>query len=77
MMEEQDGVLTDVSDAFAPQNAPGLSLVALMRIYDVLMNLLGTSNPAAHNQLNKLHAEGRLEYSLPVFDPDSMDLDSE
>lgn len=55
-------------DPFSPEHAPGLSLIVLMRIYDVQMALLRAQNKEAANTLHDLHSQGKILGSLPVLD---------
>lgn len=52
-------------DPFAPENAPAVSLIVSMRIYDALMALLQTQDEELHDMLNKMHESGKLAWSLP------------
>lgn len=53
---------------FAPESAPGVQVIILMRIYDVLMALLQESNEEMHDKLDALHESGQVAWSLPYLD---------
>jgi len=53
---------------FSPNNAPGLTLVVLMRVYDVGMALLNEQNSEAARKLHELHSEGKILGSEPYID---------
>lgn len=56
------------SDAFSPESAPGLSLVMLMRIYDVLMTQLRYDHgEEISTNLLDVHASGALLTPPPFF----------
>lgn len=55
-------------DPFAPENAPGLSLVVQMRIYDVLLGIYSEMAPEKAAALMDMHAGGKVIGSLPNFD---------
>lgn len=59
-------------DPMSAEYAPGLSLIMLMRIYDVQMALLAESNPERAEALSRHHAEGKVLSAMPWIDPDSM-----
>jgi hypothetical protein len=54
-------------DPFSPEEAPGVSLIVLRRIYDVLMSLLEDTNPAAAEALDKIHSAGGIVGALPFL----------
>lgn len=60
-------------DPFAPQNAPGLSLIVLMRIYDVMLAQFREENPEGAKRLRELHAQGKILGPLPSIDLDEAD----
>ena len=66
--EPADQVAEDVVSAFGPETAPGLTLVTLMRIYDVLLAQYRLSSPEGAKRLHDLHAEGKILGSLPYLD---------
>lgn len=55
-------------DPFSQENAPGLSLIVLMRIYDVVMAQYMATNRDKAIDLFNLHAEGKILGSLPSLD---------
>jgi len=63
-----EGPVEENIDAFGPEVAPGLTLVTLMRIYDVLMAQYRLSSPEGAKRLHDLHAEGKILGSLPYLD---------
>lgn len=62
-VNEQDASPED--SPFSPGQAPGVSLIVLMRIYDVLMAQLTISNPEAASNLMEIHANGTIMGSSP------------
>ena len=52
-------------DPFSTENAPGLSLVVLMRIYDVLLGIYTEQNSEKAAILMQIHEEGGIVGSLP------------
>lgn len=56
------------SDPFDAETAPGLSLIVLMRIYDVQMALLAKTDPDAAEALYEAHAKGHIIGPLPAID---------
>lgn len=58
----------EVLDPMSPEYAPGLSLIVLMRIYDVQMALLAESNPERAEALARLHANGGVLSAMPWID---------
>jgi len=66
-----------MSDPFSPQEAPGISLIVLMRIYDATMALLDLASPERAAALHEIHARGGIVGSLPKIemtnDTDSQD----
>lgn len=61
----------EVTDPFSPENAPGFSLIVLMRIYDTQLALLREQNPEVAEKLVNLHAEGKILGPLPTLDTES------
>lgn len=68
---EQAGELLEF-DPTSPEHAPGLSLIVLMRIYEVQMALLREVNPEFASRLLQLHEEGKISTPMPWIDPESM-----
>ena len=58
---------TGPSDPFSPENAPGVSLIVLMRLYDVGLALLHKIDPDAAAKLKDYHASGGIAGSLPTI----------
>lgn len=57
----------DNNDPFSIENAPGVSLIVQMRIYDTLMALLTVQAPEKATALFEAHAAGKIVASLPLF----------
>jgi hypothetical protein len=55
-------------DPFTQDNAPIVSLIVQMRLYDVMMALLNEQNPEAAAALHRVHAQGGILGSLPYID---------
>ena len=55
------------TDAFAPDVAPGLQLIMLMRIYDVMMGLYMEAAPEKAEELLNAHLEGFVIGASPGF----------
>lgn len=72
---EEDGY-DEALDPFSPTNAPKLSLVVLMRLYDVGMALLYSADQDAARRLHKVHEAGGIVGSEPYLDLRSEDEDS-
>ena len=64
---------TEVLDPLSPEYAPGLSLVVLMRIYEVQLAILREANPEVAERLLNLHAEGRISTPMPYVDANQWD----
>jgi len=60
-------VSEEIDDPFDATNAPGVSLIVLMRIYDVLMALLDEQNADKAAELLQLHATGALAGTTPSY----------
>jgi hypothetical protein len=60
--------LDNTGDPFDAANAPGVSLIVLMRLYDVLMGLYSEQNPTKAQALMELHARGGILLPVPFFD---------
>lgn len=60
--DDEDGPVEedDALNAFGPENAPGVSLIVLMRIYDVLMALLRNQDAAVAKDILEKHSQGLL-----------------
>lgn len=56
------------TDPFSLQYAPGLSLIILMRIYDVVMAQYREVDPEKAKLLLKYHAEGKIVGPMPYLD---------
>lgn len=54
-------------DPFSAANAPGISLIVQLRIYDVLMALLRESNPDAADEILALHSTGAFGGPSPSY----------
>lgn len=61
------------SDPFSPEEAPGLSLIMQMRIYDVLMAMYMETNMEAAKDLLEMHSRGQILGPLPSFYPEGED----
>lgn len=70
-MSEQD---PEGLDPFHPEVVPGVSLIVLMRIYDVLMATYTNLDPEGANKLYELHAAGKIVGSMPIIDMSPEDL---
>lgn len=57
----------DKDSPFHKDNAPGLTLIATLRLYDVGMAILNKLDPAAAEAIYEAHAQGRVIGSLPIF----------
>lgn len=55
------------TNAFSPEEAPGVQLIVQMRLYDVLMAVLTELNSDLAANLIEAHAEGRIVGPLPSF----------
>lgn len=55
------------TDPFSPNNAPGLSLIVLMRLYDVQMALLSVTAPDKAAALHEAHLAGQVVGAPPAF----------
>lgn len=55
------------TDPFSPNNAPGLSLIVLMRLYDVQMALLSEVSPEKAEALHQAHLAGQIKGAPPAF----------
>lgn len=64
--------MSDENDPLSPHNAPGISLIVLMRVYDVLMGLYTEANPDQARTLMEIHAAGSLLGPSPVFNGEFM-----
>ena len=58
---------TESTDPFGPEAAPGLQLIMLMRIYDVLMGLYMEAAPERAEDLLNAHLEGFIVSPAPAF----------
>ena len=65
--------MEDILDPLSPEYAPGLSLVVLMRIYEVQLAILREANPEVAERLLNLHAEGRISTPMPYVDANQWD----
>lgn len=54
-------------DPFSYQEAPGVSLIVLMRIYDVMMGMYTEMAPDKADAMIEAHAQGILIGSTPAF----------
>lgn len=54
-------------DPLSPQQAPGISLVVQMRLYDVAMAILREMNEEVHTELLQAHSEGLILGPVPEF----------
>lgn len=54
-------------DPFNHLNAPGISLIVQLRIYDVLMALLKEQNADVARELLELHSTGAFAGSAPSY----------
>lgn len=72
--DELEGTADEVTefDALSAEHAPGLSLIVLMRIYEVQMALLREVNPQFAERLLELHGDGIISTPLPYLNPDSL-----
>lgn len=59
--------MSEAYDPLSPGAAPGINLVISLRIYDVLMAILGELNEDARTALNQAHSEGLLLGSVPAY----------
>lgn len=57
----------EYDNPFDPAIAPGLSLIMLLRIYDVQMAQLTALNKGAAAKLHEVHANGGIVGPLPAF----------
>lgn len=55
------------TDPFDAETAPGLSLIVLMRIYDVQMAMLAKTDPEAAAALYEAHSKGAIIGPLPAI----------
>lgn len=55
-------------DPFSPTNCPKLSLIVLMRIYDVQMAMLTVQDKVMAAKLAEEHARGNIVGALPFID---------
>lgn len=55
----------EYADPLSAEHAPGLNLLATMRLYDVGMAILTSIDADAANRLNSLHASGRFMGEVP------------
>lgn len=62
--------LEEERDALDPSNAAVVQTITLMRIYDVLMGILTSSDAEAAAKLADFHARGGLITPPPAYDPD-------
>lgn len=58
----------DSEDPFSTENAPKVSLVVQMRMYDALMALLSVQDPEMAAKLHEVHANGKIVGALPYLD---------
>lgn len=69
-LEEPDGDLPgNEGDPFSSANAPGLTLITSMRIYDVLLGIYFEMNPEKASALMEKHLKGHVVGPLPNYDP--------
>lgn len=54
-------------DPFSLQEAPGVSLIVLMRLYDVMMGMYSEMNPDAAEAMIEAHGQGILLGTTPAF----------
>lgn len=67
-VSENEPVAYDTdNDPFNANNAPGISLIVLLRIYDVMMALLKESNADVARELLQLHTTGALAGTTPSY----------
>lgn len=69
---------TGEADPFGPELAPGLSLIVLMRLYDVGLALLTEMNRESASFLINKHAESKILGPLPglnMSESDQLDED--
>lgn len=55
-------------DPFSPEFSPKLSLIVLMRLYDVQMAILNEMNETMAARINEIHEHGGIVGSLPWLD---------
>lgn len=67
----------EVVNPFSADQAPGVQVVILMRIYDVLMALLQNADEELHDKLDAIHESGQLAWSLPSLNLDAPEEQSE
>lgn len=72
-LEGTDEVQDDTFDPTSPEFAPGLSLIVLMRMYEVQMAVLREMNPEFASILLQLHEEGKISTPMPWIDASSLD----
>jgi hypothetical protein len=68
MSEQQNNEPT--YSPFGPEEAPGISLIVQMRIYDVLMAMYTHLDKVGAADLMEIHTKGGIIGSLPLFDPE-------
>jgi hypothetical protein len=68
-VEDGDSLVNDgqVNDPFSPDNAPGMSLIVQMRMYDVLLAILNEQNPDVCDRILEAHAQGKLLAPVVTF----------
>lgn len=63
MAELKDGL-----DPFDPDNVGAFQLIAMMRLYDVLMAIYREDAPEKAERLERIHSEGKTLGSFPWLD---------
>jgi hypothetical protein len=63
--------LEDDDSAYSYKNAPGFSLIMLMRIYDVQMAILNEMSPDAATAIDEVHSAGRIVADPPSYAGDA------
>jgi hypothetical protein len=61
-------------DPLSPEFAPGLSLIVLMRIYEVQLAILRETNAEVAQHLFEAHSKGIISTPMPWLDPEASGL---
>lgn len=71
MSDERDidpDAAVEIEDPFSPKHVGAFTLIALMRLYDVQMALLGEQDAELAAKLTALHKDGKVFLPFPWLD---------